>query len=218
MSIRESDIKAWAKDPEVFVADALGYDNITQRQKDILHAVKMVAWSKINAGKARPITVEEAEYAAKNGVAVMRFEGADSDMLLAMVILWFLCCFPQVKIPCVVNTEGVIAGIVKLLQDSKMSGCVGVEADKVYMKTAREDWFATFKTPGGCLEETFQGYMGDYILPIVGGASDVSRKVFATLQHYRDNALCNFVLLIFNSEKNTDYVTYNAKDWVTLYE
>ena len=87
-------ILRWAKDPELFVHEALKIKTISTQQKQALEELRKLVWAKINthpsSGKKRH-TAEEKAYARKTGISIMSGMGTGKDALASWCIIWFLC-------------------------------------------------------------------------------------------------------------------------------
>jgi len=97
-------IRRWSKDPEIFIREALGIKSLTTQQRDACLAIKDLMWAKIKVGTGKKTTDREKELSKKIGISIMSGKGTGKDALTAMLIIWFLCCFPRPLIPCTAPT------------------------------------------------------------------------------------------------------------------
>ena len=92
-------IRKWAKDPELFMREALKVPALTTQQRDACEELRKLVWAKIKAGTGAKLTDEEQRYSKKIGISIMSGKGTGKDAWTSMVIIWFLCCFPRPLIP-----------------------------------------------------------------------------------------------------------------------
>lgn len=237
-------IESWAKDPEKFIIEALRFEQktgpdgtpnkLTTQQRDALKKIRLLVWSKIKSGTGGKLTEEETMYAKKMGVSIRSGKGTGKDCMGAMLVLWFLVCFPNVKIPCTANSgkqlkEVLWSEIKKWLKDSLIEDWVVCQSDKVYMKAGKKEdhgkrWFATARTvnvkgSADAQSETLQGFHEDYMMFVVDEASGLPEPVFKPFETTL-TGLCNFVLLLWNPTRSHGYAidTFgkNKEDWVCL--
>lgn len=93
-------IMAWAEDPESFIEEALKVKTLSTQQREACREIKKLVWAKVKAYDKVPMTDEELDYSKKIGISIMSGKGTGKDALTAMLIIWFLCCFPRPLIPC----------------------------------------------------------------------------------------------------------------------
>ena len=240
--MNDSDVvRRWAKDPEVFVREALRVDLVTKQQVAGLAAVRSLVHSKLKRHAGVSMTDAEMATAKKDGLSIMSGAGTGKDAFTSWVILWFLFCFPSPKIPCTAPTAHQLrdvlwAEINKWIRHSvrqhkkentgfDISDWIGWQADRVFYKESRgREWFAiarTCNTKATAEEqaETLQGFHEDHMMIVIDEASGVPDPVFKPLEATMTGK-CNFALVIFNPTRSNGFaIDSQQKDranWITL--
>lgn len=242
--ISEQDItqlfKRWMMSPHHFVVEALQIEKkgwkISNQQAEALEELRKLVHSKIKKGTGQKLTEEEKKYALKMGISIMSGKGTGKDWLAAAVIIWFLMCFPNVKIPCTANSGKQLKDVLwseikKLLQGSLVEEYIEVQTERVYFKgpgVKKADWgkrwFAVARTvnvkqSSEAQAETLQGFHEDYMMIVIDEASGLPYPVFAPLETTL-TGLCNFVFMIFNPMRSRGYAIdshmKDREDWVCL--
>lgn len=230
--------RSWALDPEKFILEALLFEErgykLTTQQKEALYSVKMVVWSKKKSNAGEELTAEELMYSKKIGISVMSGKGTGKDAIISMIILWFICCFPEHKIPCTANSgkqlkEVLWAEIGKWLKGSAIEDQVVIQSEKVYVRTADKagdgkKYFATARTvnvkgDADALAATLDGFHCDNMMIVVDEAAGIPDPVFKPFETTLTGP-CNFVFMIFNPTRSSGYAVdshgKNREDWVAL--
>ena len=232
-------IRRWAEDPELFVREALKITTISTQQKHALNELRKLVWAKINThpktGKKHP-TDEERQYARKIGISIMSGMGTGKDAIASWVIIWFMCCFPRVLIPCTGPTAHQLKdNLWRELYKWKNGNAndppvikdwVTWQSDKFYFTPEEgRHWFAVSRTanPRDNPEqqaETLQGFHEDYMMIVVDEASAVPDPVFRPLEGTL-TGMCNFMFMIFNPTRATGFAvdsqTKYRDNWVCLH-
>lgn len=91
MADASSIVEKWAKDPALFIQEALKVSSLTTQQKDACKEIKTLVWAKIKSGQGKPMTDKEKEYSKKIGISIMSGKGTGKDAITSMFILWFFC-------------------------------------------------------------------------------------------------------------------------------
>jgi hypothetical protein len=183
------------------------------------------------------MTQEEAEIAVKMGVSIMSGKGTGKDGFAAWMILWFLFCFPNVKIPCTANSgkqlsEVLWSEVAKWLENTHIEEYIVLQAEKAYFKDEtipKEKWgkrdFAVCRTvnvqaTAEAQANTLTGFHEDYQMFVVDEASGIPEAVFSAFETTLTGSV-NFVLMIFNPTRSTGYaIDSHGKDrenWMCLH-
>ena len=101
--------KKWTLDPLLFIETMIikPYNGatgagvtITTQQKEGISAVKQLVEAKLRKSWGKKLSKKEEELCGKFGVSIMAGKGLGKDALASWLILWFMTCFPNCKIPC----------------------------------------------------------------------------------------------------------------------
>jgi len=230
-------VRAWSKDAELFVRQALKVKLITSQQLELLHAVTSIVWAKIKLSENKKLTDEENQLAHKVGVSVMSGKGNGKDAVAAWVILWFLCCFPRALIPCTAPTAHQLRDVLwreinkwrvgeNPADPPLIKDWVTWQSDKVFFTPAEgKEWFAIGRTANpkaseAEVAETLSGLHEDYMMVVGDEAAAINELVFRDLEGTLTRK-CNFMLLIFNPTRETGYALesqFKYRDrWVCLH-
>ena len=160
----ESRIETWRADAALFVRQMLGAEPSDQ-QLDLLRAV----------------SVPGAHVAAKSGHCTGK------STTLAWLILWGVCCWLDVKVPCTAPTkhqlEDVLWTEVRKWQSRMIEpwrSAVKITADKVSLD--RSPGYAVARTGRKENPEALQGFHADELLFIIDEASGIDDAVFQVAQ------------------------------------
>lgn len=227
-------LKSWAKDPRKFVIEGLRFTErgftLSSQQEDGLEEVRKIVSAKVKFSEHKPMNSWEREYSKKIGISIMSGHGTGKDTLASLVILWFLCCFPDSKIPCTAPTDKQLkvvlwSEISKWIRDSAIEDWLVWQSEKVFLKEyGGRSWFAFSKTVNvkGSADdqaETLAGFHEDYLMIVVDEASGIPNPVFRPLEGTLTGK-CNFVFMIFNPTRSTGFAIdshiKNRKDWALL--
>jgi hypothetical protein len=149
-----------------------------------------------------------------NMISVRSGHGTGKDASASIIILKFLTCFPYPKIPCTGPTghqlrDVLWAEIHKWLRQSKVKDEFVWNNERIYLKSAKEEWFAVARSVNvrGTAEdqaETFAGFHADALLYVVDESSGVPAPVFGPIEGGLTGKN-NKALLIGNMTKKEGY-------------
>lgn len=230
-------VRAWSRDAELFVRQALKVKLITGQQRELLQAITKLVWAKIKLADHKQLTDEENQLAHKIGISVMSGKGNGKDACTAWVILWFLCCFPRALIPCTAPTAHQLRDVLwreinkwRVGEDPAdpplIKDWVTWQSDKVFFTPAEgKEWYAIGRTANpkaseAEVAETLSGLHEDYQMIVGDEAAAIHELVFRDLEGTLTRK-CNFMLLIFNPTRETGYAVesqFKYRDkWVCLH-
>ena len=222
--------QAWQKDSNKYIADTLPDFHGTTQQRGLFTELSRLINAKLKRSRGEELEPIEAAYAEKIGISVMSGKGPGKDTAAAIAILYFLNCFPFVKIPCTAPTghqlKDVLWGeINKWLRQSKNKDWLTWQSDKIFFNEAKgREWFAVARTcnPRATAEEqaeTLAGFHEDFLMIVIDEASRVPDPVFRALEGTLTGK-CNFILNIFNPTRSKGFaVESHFKDrarWITI--
>jgi len=174
---------------------------ITRQQGEALEELQKLVLDKI-AGKRHDIL----------GISIMSGKGTGKDACTAWVIMWFMFCFENPKIPCVSVTADQLdkvlwAEITKWFETSRLRDFFTLQADKFYRKDVDPDvrgkrWFAFKKAanPRMSQEEQLESLAGiheDFLLQVLDEVSGIPNVVPEKLEENMTQD-CNLMWMIFN--------------------
>lgn len=243
-SLYEKLFRKWIFDPLSFIEKAIiepfnqgtGKNiQLTTQQKQAIEEVRKLVTARLKRANDQPLTEEEVALNRKFGISVMAGKGLGKDGLAAMLIIWFMCCFPNCKIPCVSVSADQLnkvlwSEISKWLQYSIAAKWLTLQNDKLFFSANMQEglkgkrWFAFPKTanPKSSVEEqveTLSGFHEEYMMIVIDESSGIPDPVFAPLEGTLTQPL-NFVFMIFNPTRSKGYAIdsqYRDSDyWVTL--
>jgi len=228
--------KRWILDPLVFIQTMIidPYNNvtgkgvkITTQQKEAIEGIRKLVSAKLKKHNKKKLSKVEEELSQKFGISIMAGKGLGKDALASWVILWFMMCFPNCKIPCTSVSSDQLnkvlwSEISKWLHNSPIKEFLTLENQKLYFNQVEESlrgkrWFAFPKTanPKASVEEqveTLAGVHEDFVMIVVDEASGIPDAVFDPLEGTLTGA-CNFVLMIFNPTRSKGYaIDTHGKD------
>ncbi len=154
-------------------------------------------------------------------VAIASGQGVGKTSIEAVIILWFLVCFPNSKVICTAPTKQQLmdvlwAEVAKWLNNSIIQNILKWTKTKVSMVGEEDRWFATART--ATKPENMQGFHEDNMLFVVdeasGIADDIMEAILGTL-----SGANNKIIMMANPTK-TSGIFYDAfhkdrLDWVT---
>ena len=230
-------VRAWSKDANLFVREALKVKLVTKQQKELLDAVTAIVWAKIKLSEHKKLTSEEETLSKKIGVSVMSGKGNGKDACTAWVILWFLCCFPRALIPCTAPTAHQLRDVLwreinkwRLGENPNdpplIRDWITWQTDKIFFTPAEgKEWYAIGRTANpkaseAEVAETLSGLHEDFMMVVGDEAAAIHELVFRDLEGTMTRK-CNFMLLIFNPTRETGYALetqskYRSK-WMCLH-
>ena len=179
--IGEDIFQRWIVDPVSFIQEIIitPYNEVTKmnvfmttQQKNAIEAVAELVQARLKKFRKLPLTEREVELNNKFGVSVMAGKGLGKDGLASWLIIWFLSCFPNCKIPCVSVSQDQLmkvlwSEIAKWLAYSPAKAWLTLQSDKVFFNEVDDDlkgkqWFAFPKTasPKSSVEEQVETLSG----------------------------------------------------------
>lgn len=207
---------------------------ITTQQRQAIEVVGELVQAKLRKSYGAVLTKREAELCRKFGVSIMAGKGIGKDALASWLILWFMTCFPNCKVPCTSVSADQLnkvlwSEISKWLGTSPLKEFFILENQKLYYNNPDKNergkrWFAYPKTanPKAGVEEqteTLAGVHEDYVMIVADEASGIADGVFSTIEGTITRP-CNFVFMIFNPTRSSGYAAdTHGKDadyWVPL--
>ncbi len=229
--------KKWILDPEYFIQTmiidtynkAVGVNQqvfITKQQKQAIGAIRELVTVKLKKFNKQKLSIKEKALCNKLGISIMAGKGVGKDALCAWIILWFMMCFPNCKIPCTSVSADQLnkvlwSEISKWLQYSPASEFLTLENQKLYFNKVEENkglrWLAFPKTanPKASAKEqseTLAGVHEDFVMIVVDEASGITDAVFDPLEGTLTQP-CNFVLMVFNPTRSKGYaIDSHGKD------
>jgi phage terminase large subunit len=153
-------ILIWRKNPVIFAKQALGFVP-DKWQLEALNDVR-----------------DNPQVAIRSG------QGVGKTSIEAIIILWYLVCFPNAKVICTAPTmqqlnDVLWAEVAKWLNASKIKKILKWTKTKVYMIGNEERWFATART--ATKPENMQGFHEDYMLFVVDEASGIDDNIMEAI-------------------------------------
>jgi hypothetical protein len=214
-------IKQWRVHPYEFVKYMWGWAD------DFKHSSQQEQyWEELGKLVANRLEGKYPEYAEKIGISVMSGHGTGKDCASAQTILWFMYCFPNVKIPTTAPSAHQLrdvlwAEISKWIRKSRKVESGGIQrpaldvlfawqSEKIYLREKQgKEWFAVARTVSTkaseeAQAETLAGFHEDYLLFMIDEASGVPDPVYKPIEGCLTGIL-NLVILIFNPTRSKGY-------------
>jgi phage terminase large subunit len=225
-------IKRWREKPWAFVREAIGVEPTNQQESGLRILGEFVS-AKIKSAKGGRLSKREKDLAEKIGLSIRSGHGTGKDAFLSWVYIWLLTCFPYPKGLATGPTSHQLDIVLwpeirKWLRGSRaeLHRYLEVQADKVFNKDYKSEWFIAKRTAsvkGGPEEqgETLAGLHADYMIHAVDEASGVPDGVFKPLEGAL-TGLLNIAILIGNMTRSNGYFydshfTDARKFWVPLH-
>lgn len=233
----------WIFDPLSFIQETIiaPYNKsssraveITGQQRSAIEQVRKLVTARLKRLQGKGLTKEEEELNKKFGISIMAGKGLGKDALAAWLILWFMCCFPNCKIPCVSVSADQLSKVLwseisKWMQNFLFSKWLILQNDKLFRAGLEEGmtgkrWFAFPKTanPKSSVQEqveTLSGIHEEYMMVVIDESSGIPDAVFDPLEATLTQPL-NFVFMIFNPTRSKGYaIDSHGKDadyWITI--
>ena len=230
--MQESDlVLAWSKDIELYVKDTLPEFTFTHQQLIAAKAFVELVWSKleVNSNPNGKHSDKLRALSRRFGMSIMSGVGTGKGALAAVLILWFLTCFPYPKCVAVSPSarqlrDNLWAELAKWHQKSKVRDFFVWQSDKFFLKECNgQQWFISARTanPRNSADEqaeTLAGIHEDFVLIVGDEATGVPDPVFRPLEATLTRK-CNLALLTFNPTKSKGFAydtQYKERDqWVT---
>lgn len=148
---------------------------------------------------------------AQKKISIVAGRGIGKSSLFAMIIVWFLFCFPHSNIPCTAVTKDQLDDAMwkelamwleRLPKEVKVK--FDYSSDHLRMVESPKSWFARARTASKDRPEALSGVHADWILAIIDEASAVHEKVFEMGQGIL-TSLNAFMVMISNGTLNDGY-------------
>lgn len=220
---------------ELLIGQPIGTESgLTTQQEEAFRQLGLLISAKLNRHFRKPLTPEEEEIVDKIGLSIQAAQGVGKDFWGALVMLFFLTCFPDVKGMATANTEKQLRNVywaelsklmrlsLKIDPSDPQSPTVLQEllvwqSDKIYWKASGgKEWFAEaiVSQKNASPEDqgtTLAGRHEKFMCIIVDEAAGVEDGVMDPLEGTLTGVV-NLVFLIFNPTKNTGYAINSQKD------
>jgi hypothetical protein len=224
-------IQRWRYDIEAFANECLRFPQrgwkLTTQQLQGLQEVQKLLISKLKLRSGTPMTDEDKEYVKKTGVSIMSGKGPGKDFECALLIYWFLTCFPSPRIVCTANTRNQLRDVLWSQLTTMLRGTPDkpetipiinipgqelfeIQSDKVFLKELKgKEHFALGRTvnihaSGEEQAVSMMGHHADFMMFIVDEASGISYKLFETIESTLTQPV-NFVVMVGNPTRRTGY-------------
>lgn len=154
-------------------------------------------------------------------VAIASGQGVGKTSIEAVIILWFLVCFPNSKVICTAPTKQQLmdvlwAEVAKWLNDSIIKNILKWTKTKVSMVGEEDRWFATART--ATKPENMQGFHEDNMIFVVDEASGIEDKILEAILGTLSGPN-NKIVMMGNPTKTTggffDAFHKDKEDWKT---
>lgn len=154
-------IKEWRQDPVAFVRDALNASP-NPDQEAVLKALPTNRFIVVKSG-----------------------HGVGKTCLEAWIILWFLTCYTDCRVPCTAPTEDQITKMLwpevsKWLQNSPLKQLISWSKSKIFINGEEETAFAVYRTASK--PEALQGFHEENILFILEEASGIDDPIWEPME------------------------------------
>ena len=151
---------------------------------------------------------------ASKKISIVSGRGIGKSSILAIIVLWFLFCFPRALVPCTAVTaaqlnDALWKEIAMWLQKMKEANPGYAEkfewsSSFIRMKELPAEWYARAKTASKDRPEALSGVHSENIMAIVDEASAVDEKVFEMGQGILSSANA-YILMISNGTRADGY-------------
>jgi len=148
---------------------------------------------------------------ASKKISIVSGRGIGKSSILALIVLWFLFCFPKSKIPCTAVTSDQLSEALwseisvwlEKMPETFRKKFV-YSSDHVRRAEAPDSWFARARTASKDRPEALSGIHAPWILGIVDEASAVHERVFEMGQGILTSDQA-FLIMISNGTVRTGY-------------
>lgn len=176
--------KAWVRSPRVFIRDAWGLT--PQRDNAKFVKGKHFSWQQDDI----LIAVEEAIAQRKpNRISIAAGHGPGKTTTLSWLIIWFLICHPNSKVPCTAPTDEQMHdnlwAEIKVWLDKlppSLRGKLEWTASHVRCVENPESWFARAKTAVKEKPEALAGIHAPFVFYVVDEASGVPDPIYKPIE------------------------------------
>lgn len=223
-------------DLPAFSRDVMGLDPTWQQEQLYALVMEMVN-ARIKKWQQLPLTGREEELNSKFGISVRSGMGTGKDAAVAVIVTWAMVNFPNFKGMATAPTEHQLRDVswselakwqnLAKEKGNRMLGDLILQADRLYIKGSKMDWFFTYKTAAVKADSTTQastlrGMHADFMLIVINEASGVPDPVFQPLEGTLTGPM-NFVIMISQMSDTKGYFYdshFNAQAlrfWETLH-
>lgn len=248
-----SSFEHWQENPLLWVKAIFG-DNIKKKsgldtetglsiqQEMGLEELRRLILAKLKVGSGDKLTRQDKLYAGKIGLSIQSGQGTGKDFFASLVILYFLYCFPNCKVPCTANSSKQLRNVLwseiskvmslslrvnpsDLQSETLLEHLFEWQSEKIFLKSKKgRRWFAeavTIATNASVdsQAETLGGRHEDFMLFVIDEASGIPEPVFRPIEGTLSGVL-NIVLMIFNPTRSTGFAVKSHKEnsdrWVTF--
>lgn len=230
-------VLVWRLRPDIFFKEVLGMMP-TNQQEEALTIVAKLCELKYARSIGRRLQGEDDEMSQKLGISISSGQGSGKDSLVAGLMLWWLRCWAysegRVTAPTANQLDDNLWKEVRMwLRKSKddptdpamsLRNLIEVQADKVFRKDAKGEWFFSKRTTNAKASadeqgETLAGAHKEYLMYVVDEASGVPDGVYKPLEGAMSGRV-NFAILISNPTRGTGYFarsqSSDRKFWIAL--
>lgn len=232
----------WTLYPQVFIQTCIidPYNKaensnvkMTTQQLQGIEDIRRLVTARLKKAQGVQLNDEEVELNKKIGISIMAGKGLGKDALAAWIIIWFLRCFPDCKIPCISVSADQLNKVLwseigTWLKYSILRDDFELQNDKFYynqkdVKLRGKTWFAFTKAANPKSSdkeqvETLSGVHARNMLIVVDEGSGIPDPVFDPLEGTLTQP-CNWCFMIFNPTRSKGYAIdsqYKYSDyWVT---
>lgn len=231
MAELERMVRAWIKDFNLFVEEALGVNAanglcMTKQQREAGDALTKLVWAKKRVNNPEQwgeASEEDRELAKKVGVSIMSGQGPGKDAFAAWVILWSVSIWLDSMIPVTAPTEKQIVNILwaevgrwlnRMGPDGQpictIKSWIVHQRDKIYHRDFGDKTnFSFYKTANPkddpeAQAHTLYGFHAPFMIIILDEASGIPEPVFKPLEGTLTGE-CNLLLMIFNPIYRTGF-------------
>ena len=239
-------IKEWGQDPLLWVedifSDAIARKElrITTQQKQAFIAFGEIVRAKLKMDEGKELSDKERVLAKKFGLSIQSGNGTGKDCFAAIVILFFLFCYPHPKIVATANSAKQLRNVLwseikkwmnlsnKIDSEDPASKTIleslfEYQTEKIYEKgDGGATWFAEAVTINTKATDTEQaegiaGRHARFMLIVVDEASGIAESVFNKFEATMTSPM-NLMLIIFNPTRGKGYAieSQNSPHWVAL--
>lgn len=242
-------MRRWRKDPLLFLKEGVGLDNytkahpefkLTKQQTDLFLLVGKYYEAKWKRYRGEPMTQEEADLSRKYGFSIRAGQGCGKTATLAMLVIWYLVCYSNSRIPCVAPKASQLRATlfseislwIGRIQDhghALVKDRLVPQSDKVYNRDVKGEknlWAAIMVTSKDTSDEeeqgkTIRGFHAKYMMVAMEEAAGIPNGVFGPMEGTIQKDIMNFIFMIFNPLRNKGYAYdthHSMKDnWICLH-
>lgn len=235
-------LQHWRVKPLDFAREVFGFKPSNQ-QYVLFNELGRLVSAKMKRDEGLELDIQEQSYAKKRGISIRSGKGTGKDAAAAIVVCWFLFCFPMSKTymlaPSMDNLKSnLMAELSMWLARRTSTGerqCKLAEEFEVIATGCRlkadpdrgKHWFATCNSAGPNMPEdqqveVLQGKHARYMMFVIDEASGVPDAVFRPLDTTLTDPV-NFILMLYNPTRrsgfayDTHFSISEKKHWISLH-